>query len=103
MRGLAFAFTSLLFATAAHAHDTWANGDPVPGWVKRSCCGPTDAHRLDPSQVSEDDQGYVVESEGKTFRVPREKALPSQDAHYWIFYSNATSPLVYCLFVLQGS
>ena len=35
-----------LFASAAHAHDRWDNGEPVPAWVKTECCGPRDAHHL---------------------------------------------------------
>ncbi len=33
---------------AASAHDMWSNGDPVPSWVKKACCGPEDVHHLSP-------------------------------------------------------
>jgi hypothetical protein len=37
---------ALCAGNRAYAHDQWANGDPVPAWVKRACCGPHDIHHL---------------------------------------------------------
>ena len=28
----------LLVTTSASAHDQWANGKPIPDWVKQTCC-----------------------------------------------------------------
>ena len=34
----------LALAGPAAAHDVWADGSPVPAWVKSSCCGPAAHH-----------------------------------------------------------
>jgi hypothetical protein len=84
----------------SNAHDYWKNGDPVPDWVKSSCCGPADAHLLTPDQVTRSDNFYYVE--GYSGRIPVASALPSQDGHYWIFYaqySNGGQSNAYCFFV----
>ena len=96
-----FALLSGLWSGLSLAHDQWANGGPVPDWVKASCCGPADAHHLRPDQVhriSED--MYQVDGFGK---VLSRMALPSQDGDYWIFYRDASPTAVqsnvYCFFV----
>ena len=81
---LCLAAASLLGAAPAVAHDQWANGDPVAGWVKSACCGPADAHHLRPDQVTLNARGdYVVD--GYREPLPARIALPSQDGNYWIF------------------
>jgi hypothetical protein len=96
---LAAAF--VLGAAPALAHDLWANGDPVPAWVKSACCGPADAHRLRPDQVAQNARGdYVVD--GYREPLPARIALPSQDGNYWIFYRenlDGSRSAVFCFFV----
>ena len=76
-----------LFPTAAHAHDHWVNGEPVPAWIKTECCGPKDAHHLRPDQVRRNAAGdYVVDIYPDP--IPARMALPSQDGDYWLFFYN---------------
>jgi hypothetical protein len=93
-----------LFGRSTAAHDVWANGDIVPGWVKSSCCGPEDVHHLRPDQVHRvSDDFYMVD--GYRYRIPARQALPSQDGDYWIFYRDDGSggqSTVYCFFVPMG-
>ena len=104
-----FALVSLMLLAglagrAALAHDLWANGDIVPGWVKAACCGPDDVHHLRPEQVHRvSDDFYMVD--GYRYRIPARAALPSQDGDYWIFYRDDGSggqSTVYCFFVPMG-
>jgi hypothetical protein len=83
MRGL-IAILGALVALPACAHDQWANGAPIPDWVKASCCGPADAHHLTSDQVHRDGDYYRVD--GFLRPIPIAVALPSQDGDYWIFY-----------------
>jgi hypothetical protein len=65
------------FLTAANAHEYWANGEPIPAWVKTECCGPKDAHHLRPDQVRRNEAGdYVVDIYPDP--IPAGMALPSQ-------------------------
>jgi hypothetical protein len=50
-RALAALGATLALAAPASAHDYWADGKPIPNWVKASCCGAADAHHLWPDQV----------------------------------------------------
>lgn len=95
---------ALWFAVAwvgpAHAHDRWANGEPVPAWVRRACCGVDDAHHLQPSQVRNTAAGWQVD--GYHAAIPNGSELPSPDGSYWIFYrdfSDGSQSNVYCFFV----
>src|ERR1700730_19361947 len=67
------------------AHDQWANGDPVPDWVKSSCCGPKDAHVLSSEDYWIDTAGFHVR--GIKMVVPFDQILPSQDGKVWAFYA----------------
>lgn len=119
MRRIDWAVQALLFlamfaivvlgAHRAHAHDEWANGKPIPAWVKASCCGPADAHHLTPNMVhgpmsageayalrpawgahpGDSHLYYVVDGYGLPVRYS--EALPSQDGDYWIFYRDEPS------------
>jgi len=101
------AFWTLVFMLLAHharAHDQWADGTAVPAWVKSACCGPNDAHMLDPSQVSQvqcGDNKQCWKVEGFPDLVPDDQALPSQDGHFWAFYHTYESYIssMYCFFV----
>jgi hypothetical protein len=88
-------------APVAFAHDEWADGKPIPDWVKASCCGPADAHHLRPDQVHRvSDELYKVD--GYDRLIPVAWALPSQDGDYWIFYrgeGGGGQSGVYCFFV----
>ena len=78
----------LLGSSPCWAHDEWADGKPIPDWVKASCCGPADAHHLKPEQVHRISADYY-EVDGYHRRIPVGQALPSQDGDYWIFYRDA--------------
>ena len=81
---LIFLISAPGFAAPSLAHDKWANGNPVPIWVKNSCCGPEDAHHLTPEQVHAMSDGWHVD--GYRSVLPYGRELPSQDGEYWIFY-----------------
>ena len=89
----------IVYAGFAGAHDVWANGEVVPDWVKKSCCGPQDVHHLQPDQVHVTPQGWRVD--GYPDVIPMGSEMPSQDGDYWIFYrvlSNGDYTRVYCFF-----
>src|SRR5262249_12272909 len=92
--------TALLTAAApALAHDQWANGNPVPPWVKASCCGPEDVHHLTHAEVHAMAGGWHVDGLRQVGADGRR--LPSQDGDYWIFYKNfpdGSQTPVYCFF-----
>lgn len=117
---------ALSIPSLALAHTRWSNGDPIPSWVKSSCCGPADAHHLEPSQVHDEGDYYTVDGytggsyagkilklvngmgeRGQTIQVPNPSIIPSQDGDYWIFYNDHlgsgfganTQSNVYCFFV----
>ena len=90
-------------APPAQAHQTWGNGLPVPEWVSKACCGPADAHRLEPDQVRRVENGYVIQGYPKT--IYDAQVLPSEDGEYWAFYSEFNDAdgvraftSVYCFF-----
>ena len=100
-RALAALGATLALVAPASAHDYWADGKPIPNWVKASCCGPADAHHLRPDQVHRVSDDYY-EVDGYHHRVPVSQALPSQDGDYWIFYRDDRSDGqsgMYCFFV----
>jgi hypothetical protein len=70
----------LLCPGFAHAHETWADGKKVPDWVKQSCCGSADVHRLTVSNIHTapwNDNYMIIDG----YREPIRKAtaLPSED------------------------
>lgn len=89
----------------ARAHDLWADGSPVPAWVKAACCGPNDVHHLVPSQVHALRDGWHVD--GYNSAVPYGTELPSEDGDYWGFwadYPHGGQSRMYCFFTpSQGS
>lgn len=97
MRTLTLA-AALLTASPALAHDYWSNGEPVPAGVKASCCGPADVHRLKPSAVHIQADGYHID--GLSTVIPISRAQPSPDGSYWAFFPNASGPdaPIYCFF-----
>lgn len=96
---------ALMLVGPAAPHDQWANGEPVPAWVKKACCGPEDVHHLRPEQVHQMSDGYHVD--GYHAVIPYTTALPSPDGDFWIFYRNfqdGSQSNVYCFFAgVQGS
>lgn len=82
-----------------------AQADPadqthIPDWIKSSCCGPQDVHRLTPAQVHHTDDYYTVDGYGS--RIPDSQVEPSQDGNYWIFYRDdggGSQSGVYCFFI----
>ncbi len=103
------AAAALLMETApARAHDTWADGSPVPAWVTRACCGPSDVHHLTPDQVHRVPDGYRIEGYPKI--IYDFQTSPSQDGDYWAFYGTTRDsegqPLfttVFCFFAPSWS
>jgi hypothetical protein len=94
-----FIATLLMLCAPACAHEQWANGNPVPDWVKSSCCGPEDVHHLTAQQVHAMSDGWHVE--GYRDVLPYGRELPSQDGDYWIFYKSypdGSQTPVYCFF-----
>lgn len=90
MLGRWFASLAALLAlpSAVQAHTTWANGLPVPAWVTKACCGPSDAHHLRADQVRRVPDGYRIDGyEGMVYDA---QVLPSEDGEYWAFYSQST-------------
>lgn len=98
------AVAALCFARPASPHDVWADGEPVPVWVKKACCGPDDVHHPRPDQVHLTASGWRVD--GYPDLIPTGDALPSPDGEYWIFYRsfpNGQFSHVYCFFApFQG-
>ena len=79
------------FSTSAptYAHDKWANGEPVPDWIKHQCCGVAEAHRLTAEEVHLRSDGYHID--GYRWVVPISVSQPSPDGEYWIFYPDNSS------------
>ena len=71
-------------SATARAHDRWADGEPVPAWVREQCCGPADAHHLRADQVHRTPEGYVID--GYAYRIPEPRLDPSPDGEWWLFY-----------------
>ncbi len=97
--GVALA-AALLLAPRARAHDTWANGDPVPAWVKADCCTQAHAHHILNSAVHVRPDGYHVD--GYPYTIPFDQAHPSPDGSTWLFYStfrDGTPDVPLCFFV----
>ena len=89
----------LLYFRPAAAHDQWADGGPVPAWVKAQCCGPSDAHHLTPEQVHVTPDGYRLDGYARVIREDR--LMPSPDGSWWVFYrtyDDGTQSTVYCFF-----
>lgn len=89
----------LLWTTPVLAHDTWSDGTPVPDWVRKACCGPQDVHHLRADQVHAESAGYRID--GYAGVVPYDRAEPSPDGTYWIFYrqfKDGQQSGVYCFF-----
>ena len=88
----------LLLTTPASAHDAWINGEPIPSWVRSSCCGPSDAHHIPASAVRVMPDGYHID--GINTVVPIDRALPSQDGAIWGFWlpTAEPNPTIYCFF-----
>ena len=58
----------------SQAHEVWADGNPVPQWVKGFCCGVADAHRLTVKQIRRIENGWAVdgfESQVFCFFIPQ--------------------------------
>jgi hypothetical protein len=92
----------------AHAHDTWADGKKVPDWVKASCCGPSDAHRLTMLNVHSApwNDDYIL-IDGYNEPIRKATALPSEDGFVWVFYKEGVNTpsgqsTVYCVFMPMG-
>ena len=84
---------------SAAAHDQWADGGPVPAWVKAQCCGASDAHHLTPDQVHVTPDGYKLD--GYTRVIREDRLLPSPDGSWWVFYrtyDDGSQSTVYCFF-----
>ena len=98
MKQIAILCAALAPSSPASAHDKWANGEAVPGWVKSWCCDKTDVHHIPPSAISIQPDDYHIE--GLTVIVPIKDAIPSPDGQYWGFWNPIMepSPHIYCFF-----
>lgn len=89
----------------ARAHALWTDGEIVPAWVERQCCGISDAHHPRSDQVHVSADGYRLDAYRTT--VPDDQRLPSPDGSWWVFYrdyADGTRGSVYCSFgPVQGS
>lgn len=98
---LLVALFGIVLAGRAMAHDQWADGRPIPAWVKQACCGPADAHWLQASQLHRVDGGWLVDGFPGVF--PDDKVLPSEDGEIWGFWrvwdGGDIPPSAYCLFM----
>ena len=85
-------------ALRAQAHEEWANGTPVPTWIKTACCGPADAHLLSEDEYFIDNFGFHVKGIDMVF--PLDKVLPSQDGKVWAFFPSGVGEHanIYCVF-----
>ena len=98
---LGFAFFSSHTVTA---HDYWADGSPVPKWVKSYCCGAADVHRLTVGQIHHVEGGWVADGYDRV--IPDHRVMQSQDDFVWLFYAalpNGSQTEVYCFFIPQGA
>ncbi len=73
-----------IFTVPVLAHDQWSNGTPVPAWIKRQCCGPSDVHHPRHDQVHLTPDGYKID--GYKYLVPEWYKRRSPDGGWWIFY-----------------
>lgn len=99
MRAMVLAATMLAASVCpSHAHDKWANGEPVPPWVKNACCGPSDVHHIPAEAVHLLGDGYHID--GIKTVIPADKAIPSPDGTFWGFWSESgePDPVIYCFF-----
>ena len=96
--------SALLLATPASAHDKWENGEPVPPWVKKLCCGPEDVHHIPAASVHIMADGYHID--GIDTIIPMERAQPSPDGTFWGFWKESLepTPVIFCFFApLNGA
>lgn len=109
--------------TMATAHDKWANGEPIPQWIKDHCCSGDEAvdltrtmgitagsihireggaMHMDPENRGTPATYVYYRVEGFDNEVAAAKVYPSQDGHVWAFYAKTSQPpqaVIYCLFV----
>ena len=98
--GAVLAVALTITASAAQAHDTWVNGEPVPAWVKADCCSQAHAHFIPSSAVHVRADGYRID--GYHWTIPFKQALPSPDGSTWLFYTtfmDGTQGAPLCFFV----
>jgi hypothetical protein len=100
-----FAVAFVAMISRSEAHDTWANGDPIPAWIKAACCGSADARRLTADQVhgsyEHPDATRYYDVDGYRHQVTV-AAIPSEDGDYWVFYRtdpSGSQSRVFCFFV----
>ncbi len=86
----ALAIAMVLSATKAHSHDKWANGVPIPSWVKARCCNNDEAVDLGGAAVvhpiSKDGVVVAYRVDGFNNQVQAARVFPSQDGDVWAFY-----------------
>ena len=77
--------TGIVFNPSAYADPVTGQ---IPDWIKSSCCGPQDAHKLKPDQVYDLVDYYRVDGyHANGGKIPRQIAPAKQakDSNYWIF------------------
>jgi hypothetical protein len=104
-KAIPLALLGWLLSSGAQAHDTLADGSPVPSWVKTYCCSESTVHVLDASDVKELPNGYW-RVKNFTNLVPPDRVFPSQDSLIYAFYDANTVPestYVRCLLVAESN
>jgi hypothetical protein len=82
----------VLLAGSAYGHDKWANGNPIPSWVKARCCNNNDAVDLGGAgrvhPIVTDNVVVAYRVDGFNNEVKAARVFPSQDGDVWAFYSH---------------
>jgi hypothetical protein len=98
----------ILFSHGAHAHDLDCIGRPVPTSTKWFCCSNAEHHLLSADQARENSDGsWTVKINSYIITVPKERALPSEDGCWHIFFDPGVEdrnghPFPYCFFWVPG-
>ena len=93
----------LIGSYGVFAHSLDCKGRPVPESIKFNCCGKADHYLIDATMVHEHADGsWTVDVEGQTINVPAERALPSNDGCWHIFFDKRRPEFPYCLFIVPG-
>jgi hypothetical protein len=93
----AFVTAAVTRSSPATGHDVWSNDTPVPSWIKKACCGPSEVHHLSSDKVHALPDGYHVD--GLATVIPYSRVQPSPDGEFWGFWNpHALNPVVFCFF-----
>lgn len=74
----------LLLAASAHGDAQWIADGNFKGADGRSCCGPTDCHRLAPDAVTYRPGTFTVLHDGRALPFAEALTRLSPDADWWV-------------------